>query len=233
VLESTRRGGPVAGAGTGGVAMNTASLKQAAVRLVGLGALVGVTVLLTLLFSILGNLTCAVLAGLVFGSGRRWQWLALPCSLVFPGVILLLSHYSKVELPAGKVWLIALLAAAAFWSVMGLTRGFRFVERKADTLVPAEGGTRETAARPTAAVRPFDLELLRGNWSCESPVGHGLVQGRTLRIEDGRFELLEHTRRGRDRVVARGTVSANGNPPRAILLQPDPESASAPKPPAA
>lgn len=217
------------GTGMGGVAMDTASLKQAAVRLGGLGALIGVTVLLTLLFSILGNLTCAIVAGVVFGSSRRWQWLSLPCSLVCPGVILLLSYYSKVELPPGKVWLIALLAAGAFWSVVGLARVFRFVERKPDAAPPGGAGSTETTAR---SAQPFDPSTLRGSWTCEESAGQGLVQSRTLRIKDGRFVLLEHPRRGRDRVVARGAVNANGAQPAAVIFTPDPSQTAKPESPA-
>lgn len=202
--------------------MNTASIKQAAVRLGGLGALIGVTVLLTILFSILGNITCAVVAGVIFGSGRRWQWLALPCSLVFPGVILLLSHYSKVELPPGKVSLVALLSAGAFWGVMGLARILHFVERKPEAAPTASGPPGNSAIGRTEAANQFNLAVLSGSWTCDEPAGNGLIQSRTLRIEQGKFQLVERRHRGRDRIVAHGEVSAGISNPREIIFAVEP-----------
>ena len=181
-------------------------MKQGLVCLGGLCALTGLTVLFTLLFNILGNLTCAVVAGMILGSGRRWHWDAVPVSLIFPAVILSLSHFSKVELPPAKLYLVSLVSSGAFWGVMGLTFSLRFLERKND-LPPsiAIGAAHEPGTEPP----PFDLATLRGSWTCETSDTAGAGPSKTLLIEEGRFVLTERKWRGRERVVARGEVIVN------------------------
>lgn len=185
------------------VVINATWLKHGLTRLGVWCALVGVTVLLTVLFSFLGNLTCAVLSGMILGAARQWRWHALPVSLVFPAVILLLSHYSKLELPPGKVYLIALVCGAAFWGVYGMAFGLSFLEKKPD--VPA-GGASETAP---CVPREFRLAALRGSWTCEDAVTNGARQCKKLQIEDGKFALTVVERGGQVRVVAQGAVSVD------------------------
>jgi len=189
--------------------MNAVAIKSGLVRLGGLGALAGLTVLLTMLFSILGNLTCAVIAGMILGSGRRWQWHAIPLSLVFPLVILSLSYYSKVDLPPRKVYLIALVSTAAFWSVLGMTFSLRFLESKNDPSSSAAAQQISRIDAPPAAPTEFKLTTLQGNWSCEGTSHEGLPQYKSLRIAEGEFVLTTRTSRGREREVARGEVSVD------------------------
>jgi hypothetical protein len=187
------------------VVMNTTWIKHGLTRIGVWCALVGVTVLLTVLFSFLGNLTCAVLSGMILGAARRWRWNAIPISLVFPTVILTLSHYSKLELPPEKVHLIALVCGAAFWGVYGMTFGLYFLEKKEE--VPP-GVAPETAAN---TVPEFRLAALRGSWTCEDPVANGSTQCKTLRIEEGKFALTVSERGGRVREIARGEVSVDAS----------------------
>lgn len=198
--------------------MNTASMMKGLVRVGGLCALAGLTVLLTLLFSFLGTLTCAVVAGMILGSGRRWQWDAILVSLIFPAVILSLSHFSKVELPPSKVYLIALVSGGAFWCVLGLTFGFRFLERKGGSSPTDPAG----AADGPAALPPpsFSLATLRGSWTCDESSATGAGQSKTLVIEDGTFVLTERKSRSRERVLAQGEVSVNAAGAGGIIFTP-------------
>lgn len=198
--------------------MNAMPIKKGLGLMVAWGALAGVTVLLTLLFSILGSLSCAVVAGMILGSTRRWRWDALPVSLVFPAVILALSRCSTFELPATKVYLVAMLTGAAFWMVFGLTLCLRFLERKGGaslSTVPGVTSEAGVATRPDAAATPdrLDLALLRGSWTCEEACPEGLTQNKTLRIEDGKFSLSISKPRRRERVVARGQVRIDETKP--------------------
>ena len=183
--------------------MNGTSIKNGLTRIGVWCALVGVTALLTVLFSFLGNLTCAVLSGMILGAARRWRWHALPISLVFPAVILGLSYSSKLELPPGKVHLVAIVCAAAFWGVYGMTFGLYFLEKKQE----ANSGT-ATAASP--AKPKFQLSTLRGSWTCEDSAANGSSQCKTLRIEEGKFSLAVRDRRGRVSVIAQGEVIVDG-----------------------
>lgn len=202
--------------------MNSPSMKKAAVRLGGWGALTGVSVLLTLLFSVLGNLTCAVVAGLILGSGRRWQWNAVPVSLIFPAVVLALSYYSHVELPPAKVYLLALVSLGAFWGVLGLTFGLRFLERKGESPPRAVAGSasiQRTEAPPTL---PFNLAALEGCWTCEGTGTGGTLRTKTLRIQDGKFVLTERRLRSREQVMARGDLSLSQTGTGELVFTPKP-----------
>ena len=185
--------------------MHTTWIKHGLTRIGVWCALVGVTVLLTVIFNFLGNLTCAVLSGMILGTARRWRWNAIPISLVFPAVILGLSQYSKLELPPGKVQLIALVCGAAFWGVYGMTFSLYFLEKKQE--VPSEV-TVETALSTKAE---FRLKTLRGSWTCEDSAANGSTQYKTLQIEEGKFALTVSERGGRVRVIARGEVSVDAS----------------------
>lgn len=211
----------LASAGSGKRGMNAASMKTALVRLGGWGALAGVTALLTLLFSILGNLSCAVLAGMILGAGRRWQWEAVPLSLVFPAVLLSLSHFSKVELPPSKLWLVALVSMGAFWAVLGLMFVFRSQEKREESPPPAAGSLPGPTGIQSTLPPPLDLAAFRGSWTSEENGAGGSGRVRMLHIEQGRFKLAERNLRGRERVLAQGEVRVEmGGPVRLVLSGP-------------
>lgn len=192
--------------------MNVAQTKMSRATQIGtMCALVGVTVLLTVLFSFLGTLTVAVVAGLVMGAGRRWRWSAIPVSLVFPAVIFGLSACFKIQLPPEKVHLIALVCGAAFWAVYGMTFGLHLLEQKPESPAATTkgradlpGGTGETE---TSAAPEFTLATLRGSWTCADASANGSSPRKTLRIEDGRFALTVSEPGSQPREVARGELS--------------------------
>jgi len=189
------------------------------------GMLVGVTVLLTVLFSILGNLSCAVVAGLIFGSSRRWQWHVLLVSLVFPAVVLALSHYSKVELATAKVYQVAMLTGLAFWVVFGLTLSLHFLERREGTSpsdAPPAAGEAGSAVVPAAVRAPgLNVALLQGIWTCEETGPDGRTQCKTLRIEDGKFTLGVTRSARREQVVAHGTLRMDESLPGRVEFTSD------------
>ncbi|MCX6896936.1 MAG: hypothetical protein NTZ16_15920, partial [Verrucomicrobia bacterium] len=167
------------------------------------GALVGLTVLLTVLFSFLGNLTIAGISGLMLGSARKWRWSVIPVSAVFPAVILGLSHFCKIELPAGKVHVLALVCGAVFWGVYGVTFCLHLLEQK-------EGIPRATAQGRTGlpngssrtesdVARGFSSAELRGDWTCASAAPDGSPQHKTLRIEENNFVFTVTGPDGRQR----------------------------------
>jgi hypothetical protein len=193
--------------------MNGARLIKSGLTRIGVWfALVGVTVLLTVLFSFLGNLSVAVVTGLVLGSARRWRWHAVPVSIVFPAVVLGLSHYFKSELPPGKVHLIAVVCGAAFWGVYGMSFCLHIFEQKAPVppamakgLVVVPGSSSERASG--TAARGFTLATLCGSWACKDITADGSTRHKTLRIEDGKFALTVREPDGRQRELARGEVN--------------------------
>ena len=193
-------------------------------------ALVGVTALLTLLFSFLGTLSAAVVTGLIAGASKRWQWSSIPISLVFPGTILALSHYSKIELPPGRVNLVALVSIGAYWGVCGMMIGLHFLERKEPSTMgtSVNSGERGDAAQlESADGAALDPSMLLGIWTSER-IGSGIsAKRKTLRVEDGKFVLLLTDSRGRSRVLARGTLRVSQAESEKPVIQLDRNSAGA------
>jgi hypothetical protein len=209
--------------------MNGAHLIKSGITRIGVWcALAGATILLTVLFNFLGNLTVAVGTGVVLGSARRWRWSAIPVSLVFPAVILGLSHYFKSELPPGKIQLIALVCGAAFWVVYALSFGLHVLEQKEE--VPAarakeRGGLPgDTFGVANGTDREFSLTELHGCWVCTGTATDGSPQHRTLRIEGGKFALTEGGPGDRRQEMAQGEVrveqSVAGEPVVTLTRQP-------------
>ena len=189
---------------------DTQSIKTGLTRIGIWCALVGVTILLTVMFSFLGNLTVAVVSGVVLGSARRWQWNAVPVSLVFPGVIVGLSHYFKNELPPGKVYLVGLVCGAAFWGVYAMAFGLHILEQKAHDQGASKGRV-ELPGSPwqneNDLTQGFGLGTLRGSWTCEDDAILGSSKHKTLRIENGKFVLSVSDSGGRRREIARGELN--------------------------
>ena len=191
--------------------MNGARMIKSGLTRIGVWcALVGVTVLLTVLFNILGNLSVAVVTGVVLGSRGGLRWGAVPISLVFPAVILVLSHSFRIELPPGKVNMIALLCGGAFWGVYAMAFCLRALEQKQEA--PAARARRRadvpgsTLGTEISTAGGFSLAALSGLWNCEDAAPDGSPQQRTLRIEDGRFVLSVGDSAGRQREIARGEL---------------------------
>ena len=175
------------------------------------GVLVGLTVLLTVLFSFLGNLTIAGITGLMLASARKWRWSVIPISAVFPAVILGLSHFCKIELPPGKVHVIALVCSAVFWGVYGVTFCLHLLEQKEGipraTTQGRTGLPNGSSRTESDVARGFSAAELRGDWFCEVAAPGGSLQHKALRIENNRFVLTVTEPDGRRREIARGNVN--------------------------
>ena len=202
---------------------HTRSALLNALRQLGvLATLAGVTVLLTLLFSFLGTLSITVVMGVIMGSTRRWQWQSLPVSLVFPTVMLGLSHYSKIEVPQERVNLIALVCVLAFWGVFGMMFCMRFFEQK-ESAPPATppgqvASNVSTSGVEDDALRAFSLAALRGSLWASDKHSDPSGQRKTLQIEGGKFELSVSAPGGRTRVVARGEVIVEQPRPDQLVI---------------
>jgi len=157
-------------------------------------ALAGVVVLLTLLFNILGTLSCAALVGMMLGGIRHRRVLALVISLVFPGVLFTLMHLSKIELEGQKQIAVQVLSLGCFWMMylmtwlmMG-TEGKRANLRRTPDTGRATANFAENRLRPAAESDPADamgelrLEQLQGCWKCESVGPNGQIRKKVIEI---------------------------------------------------
>jgi len=164
-------------------------------------ALAGVVVLLTLLFNILGTLSCAALTGMMLGGIKHRRWVAFPISLVFPGVVFVLMHLSKIELEGQKQIAVPVLSFGCFWMMYLMTCLMMGAEAKAVNLRPPTVTGRGTAglgpnavrrgagSDPAGLVGELQLGQLQGRWNCES-VGHdGPVKRKVIEITRDRLVL--------------------------------------------
>jgi hypothetical protein len=206
--------------------MNAAAIRTAGRYLGAWGAIVGFVVLLSVIFTFLGTITCAVLAGMMMGAFKGARWFSVSVSLVFPGVVFGMVRSARVELtPSQVIWLGA-LCFGTFW-VTYLVSAFVFFceqrERKPaklpapalppETLAPggqvaATGCT--LAAEPPGSTVPVGeacLGQLQGNWVREAsntgePPGQRIIQ-----IKEAKLELKAVDASGRITLLARGDVT--------------------------
>jgi len=174
--------------------------------------LVAVVGLLTLLFSLLGTISCAVIVGVMMGASRRLRWQALPISIVFPAVIVSLSQVSKTELDWSHTIKMASLCFGVFWATHVVTYLLMFLERPPEsqaTNLPQPATASAGTTQPDV-VAACCLEDLRGKWHCETTAPDGQTQEKIMIIGEHEFSLSQKTGDGQ-RLLARGKVEWLGN----------------------
>lgn len=155
-------------------------LRQAVRYVVGWGVAIFFVVLLTLIFSFLGTIICAALAGMMIGAARLGKWKALAISLIFPAVIVSVLRTSGADLSGKQIGLLAVLCFTAFWLIYCLVGAMMNFEHKgqgarvgrpkslgrksaiAPAAQPATG-----SAQPVLGVPGLNLEALVGKWRAE------------------------------------------------------------------
>lgn len=120
--------------------MNSFTIKSAVKHLLGWGALAGGTVFFTLLFSFLGAISCAAMAGMMMGVSGRFRWQSMVTSMVFPSVVLGMTYWFKRDLFGPKLQLVAWMCWGSFWLVYVLTAGLIWMERGSRAAVHAGSG---------------------------------------------------------------------------------------------
>jgi hypothetical protein len=136
----------------------------------GWATIVFFVVLLTLIFSFLGTLICAALAGMMMGAARPPRWQSLALSLVFPVVISTVLRVSRAELHGSQILFLSLLCFALFWLIYTAIAALTCHERKQAVSLPA--GVIPPAdpalATAVAAGQELSLDILEGAWFAES-----------------------------------------------------------------
>lgn len=180
---------------------------------------VGFVVLFTIIFSFVGTLICAALAGMMMGAARLSWWQSLTLSMLFPGVISSYFRVTKAELPAGQVLFLSALCFAIFWLIYLALWGLTSHERRgaaaskpAKAGWPAAGAAVVEAAGParavlspesaaTDAVPGLTLAALQGKWldGCGDPQsGNG---HRRMEIKDDTIMVSLVDDRGREHLA--------------------------------
>lgn len=167
--------------------------------------LAAVVALLTLLFTVLGTITCAVLMGMMLAAVRHGPLRAFSISLVFPAVIIGMVHFAKVELPGPQRILLPALCFGVFWVIYISTWVLmRFENRTQSVTTPANAtpaipGT--VSAEAASPANELQLEELQGTWRYETSA-EGNTHTKIMEVAGRHLSLRVVAADGRVRLVA-------------------------------
>ena len=229
--------------------MNAKTLRTVSSYVAGWCALVSFVLLLTFIFSFLGTIFCAVLAGMMLGAMKPHRWYSVPISLLFPVAICLVLRAMKTDLPERQINLLSLLCLGAFWAAFFLAAALVSAEQKARAApVPRPGPPSPAAppherqpageraapqlwmAAPREAVCPrrgLTLERLQGTWRRKVATGNGEAHERVLEIKGRDLALKEVDGAGRVHWAAEGFVGLDAAAAPHLLIVQSPPLSSA------
>jgi hypothetical protein len=206
--------------------MNAAAIRTAARYFGAWGAIVCLVVFLSFLFTVLGTITCAVLAGMMLGALKGAKWFSASVSFVFPGVVFGLVRLAKVELTPEHVLLLGGLCFGVFWVTYLVSAYVWFCEQserdsskppapamQSQPLGPGEPVAApgyEPAAEPLGATVPTReswLEQLQGNWVCEAAGASEPRHKKFIQIKEAQLELKTIDARGQMTLLTTGEVT--------------------------
>jgi hypothetical protein len=181
--------------------------KAVAGYLIGWTLVVFFVVLLTFIFSFLGTIICAALAGMMMGAAQLPRKQSFALSLLFPGVIFGILRASRAELSANQILLLAVLCFGLFWIIYAAIAALvsqektnlpRVNSQLAASAQARDGGPTEATQKPFIFLAPAEapgsagryrspadqalrLEVLEGTWLAQE--ADLLNQGRQRRME--------------------------------------------------
>ncbi len=190
--------------------MNATPLRVAGRYLLAWALVIFFVVLLTFIFSFLGAIMCAVLAGMMLGAARLGRWHNVLASLIFPGAIFGVLRTARAELLDWQLAAVMALCFAAFWLTYFVASGLIFYEHKGQP-----GASRPAAKAPTPVADQFpsedlNLEALQGRWSCVAGGVNGNRTCKTMAIEREALVLSVADAKGRVRSRARAEIKILG-----------------------
>ncbi len=171
--------------------------------------------LLTFIFSFLGTIFCAALAGMMLGAVKKVRWHALGISLLLPLVAFALLRGMRAELPGGQLLAVSLICFATFWLTYVMGAALLSMERRSPAAAitprrsasePADQTAKAVASAESGTMTSLNFELLQGRWSCGVPAANGDSGEKTIEIDQGRLVLRITDASGRLRFLACGDV---------------------------
>jgi hypothetical protein len=142
--------------------------------------------LLTLIFSFLGTIICAALAGMMLGAAKLERWKVVAISLVFPTVIFGVLRTQGADLPERQVLMLSGLCLSTFWLIFTIVALLINFESK------SRGSSTNRSQRPAVAATAngnghLSLQALEGKWLLDS--GRFSAPGRRKILEIRREHL--------------------------------------------
>lgn len=213
--------------------------KAALGYLVGWVLIIAFVVLLSLIFSFLGTIICAALAGMMMGATRMPRLSSVAVSLIFPGVITGVLRLSHSELEDKQIIFLGILCLALYWVIYSVL--FKLVsqeqasparrrhQNQADAVVvgSANGSERpRMSAQLVPALLPrcekksgrLTLAALQGTWVARS---ESVAGQRTLVIAQENLLLTECDAQGPPHPVASATLKVVSDGSVLTLHPPD------------
>ncbi len=164
-------------------------------------------VLLTFIFSFLGTIMCAVLAGMMLGAARLGRWHNLLASCIFPGALLGVLRPSRADLTEWQLLALMGLCFGAFWLTYFVASCLIFYEHKGQA--PARPSAKRPSTRapaPDRCAEELSLDVLQGRWSCEAGGVNGHRTCKMMAIENGDLLLSVADSKGNVRRRARAEI---------------------------
>ncbi len=106
--------------------------------------------LVTVLFSLVGTLSCCVLVGMMCGASRRWRWQVALVSLTFPAALAALHPIPKIGLPWHEAVRFSLICFGTFWATYLVTWGLMRLEAPSGS-TPAKQPAGQPSSTPQSA----------------------------------------------------------------------------------
>ena len=210
--------------------MSLRPIKIALQYLLGVAAIAFFVGLLTFIFSFLGTIFCAALAGMMLGAFKNLRWQSVPCSFLFPAVIVLVLRVTRAELAANQVTVLAVSAFGAFWLTYVAGAFLLAFERKNqpvravpspdDSATPAgfgEAGSSQ-AVNPPAGLQATGLQpqaelslgALEGKWLFTAPTNHHVHPEKVLEFKKQKLVLRVTEPGGNVSLMAECRVKLDG-----------------------
>jgi hypothetical protein len=206
--------------------MNSMAIRTAGRYLGAWGAIVFGVILLSVIFTFLGTITCAVLVGMMMGALKGAKWFSVLVSFVFPAVIFGMVRTTRMELAPQQVVVLGTLCFGTFWGTY-LVSAFVFFceqkERKPAVRQPEKPVQVEPATDPCESIVPAsesDLEQLQGNWVREASSVVESVARQMIQITEARLELKSVDASGRTTLLGAGAVTLQSMRPAHTLAIP-------------
>jgi hypothetical protein len=234
--------------------MSAKTLRTVSGHIAGWCAIAFFVLLLTFIFSFLGTIFCAVLAGMMLGAMKPHRWHSVPISLLFPAAISVMLRAMKAELPERQIDLLSLLCLGSFWLAFFLAALLVSAEQKARTAPVAGPGEPSRPAAPrepapavgqaapdcrlaippeavsTGSADGLTLARLQGRWWWKGANGKCEAHEKVLEIKGYNLVLKEVDGAGQVHWEAEGTLRLDGAAAQQLLVLESPPVASSTPP---
>jgi hypothetical protein len=211
--------------------MNATAVRTAGRYLGAWGAIVFGVILLSVIFTFLGTITCAVLVGMMMGAVKGARWFSVLVSFVFPAVIFGMVRTTRMELTPQQVIVLGTLCFGTFWATYLVSAFVFFCEQRERKLPgvsipasqleqPVQGGQVADSCVSMVPMGQSGLEQLQGNWVREASSAVESVTRQMIQITEARLELKAIDASGRTTLLGEGAVTLQSMRPAHLLAIP-------------